>query len=535
MQESGEAALESLYRVISPRPERQFSGYDISSQSYFSVARLAGPEWFFLTTIPRAQLRQQAFQTAQSVLWSGLISLALLLGFLAATLRRQIALPLAELTRATREMSAGQTAVRATVEREDEFGALARAFNEMAERVAERDGALRAEKSTLEQRVSARTSELAHFASIAEATGDFFGFADMDERILYINPAGRRLLGLNPDEPIQDLSIRDVHPAAAYEELRRSQVPAGLRDGSCSGETLLRHRDGREIPVSLMLVIPREEGRPMFISAIMRDITEHKRAETELRNTLERERELGELKSNFVSLVSHEFRTPLEIIMSSVDNLDRYYDRLAPAKRQHLLLTINKAVRRMAGMMEEVLVLGRLETERITFNPAELDLLAFCRRLCDEIASATSSRCHVCLDLDDSVGRVQADEGLLRHIFTNLLSNAVKYSPAGSEVMLAVRREGDSAVFSVADRGCGIPEADQKRLFQAFHRASNVQQIPGTGLGLLIVQRCVALHRGQIQFESIEGQGTTFTVLLPLFSREFLDSVPTISSINQIL
>jgi signal transduction histidine kinase len=105
----------------------------------------------------------------------------------------------------------------------------------------------------------------------------------------------------------------------------------------------------------------------------------------------------------------------------------------------------------------------------------------------------------------------------LRHIFTNLLSNAVKYSPPDQRVDFVVQREGDNAICRVTDRGCGIPEADQKRLFQAFHRGSNVRQIPGTGLGLLIVQRCVALHGGEIQFESIEGQGTTFAVRIPLF------------------
>ena len=109
------------------------------------------------------------------------------------------------------------------------------------------------------------------------------------------------------------------------------------------------------------------------------------------------------------------------------------------------------------------------------------------------------------------------DESLLRHIFTNLLSNAVKYSSPDQRVDFIVHREEHHAICRVADRGCGIPESDQKRLFQAFHRGSNVRQIPGTGLGLLIVQRCVVLHGGDIRFESAEGQGTTFTVRLPLF------------------
>jgi signal transduction histidine kinase len=234
---------------------------------------------------------------------------------------------------------------------------------------------------------------------------------------------------------------------------------------------------------------------------------------------LARERELRELKSNFVSLVSHEFRTPLEIIMSSVDNLDRYHDRLPSDKRQQLLHTINNSVRRMAGMMEEVLVLGRLETDRMTFQPETFELRSSCQRVCDEIESATDRRCPIHLEFQNTLEQAIGDESLLRHIFTNLLSNAVKYSPAQSLVEFVVRREKETAVCRITDRGCGIPEADQKRLFQAFHRGSNVQQIPGTGLGLMIVHRCVELHGGTIQFESGEGRGTTFTVTLPLFGK----------------
>lgn len=410
MQDSGEPDLVSLYQLVAARPEPQFSGYDDLSGSYYSVARLAGPEWFFVTTIPRDQLQLQAFQSAQWVLWSGLGSLALLLGFLATVLRRQIALPLAELTRATRQIGGGDTAARAEIHGHDEFGELARAFNDMAGGVASRDAELRQLNQELEQRVAMRTTELTE--------------------------TNRRL-----DE--------------SREEALRS---------------------------------------------------------------LARERELRELKSDFVSLVSHEFRTPLEIIMSSADNLIRYHDRLPAEKRGELLTTINKSVRRMSGMMEEVLVLGRLETEGMTFKPRPFDFSAFCRRVRDEIESATNGRCPIHLELDAPAEHANGDESVVRHIFTNLLSNAVKYSAENARVDFVARRAGDMAEFRVIDRGCGIPGADQKRLFQAFHRGSNVRQIPGTGLGLLIVRRCVDLHRGSIACESEEGRGTTFTVRLPLFA-----------------
>ncbi|HWB03951.1 MAG TPA: ATP-binding protein [Verrucomicrobiales bacterium] len=412
MQDSGDSSLVSLYRTVSRGEGRQFSGFDEGSDSYYSVARLAGPEWFFLTTMPRHLLQQQAFRSTQWVLWSGLASIALVAAFLATVLRRQIAQPLQELTRATRQMSGGDHSARAEVKTDDELGTLAGSFNEMAGRVAAREADLRHLNLDLEQRVEQRTAELTE--------------------------ANRQL----------------------------------------------------------------DEGRE------------------EALRLLARERELSELKSDFVTLVSHEFRTPLEIIISSADNLQRYHDRLPPEKRDHLLRTINKAVRRMSGMMEEVLVLGRLESDRMTFHPAPMEFHSFCQRVCDEIESATGKRCPIQLHMDGAPDEANGDESLLRHIFTNLLSNAVKYSPAGEQVRFSVERDEESAVCRIADKGCGIPEADRKRLFQAFHRGSNVRQIPGTGLGLLIVQRCVDLHGGEISYESVEGQGTAFTVRLPLFSAE---------------
>jgi signal transduction histidine kinase len=136
------------------------------------------------------------------------------------------------------------------------------------------------------------------------------------------------------------------------------------------------------------------------------------------------------------------------------------------------------------------------------------------------MTSATNRRCPIGLTTSPDLPEANADEGLLRHIFTNLLSNAIKYSPEGSPVELAVEARAHLAVFTVRDRGIGIPEADAKQLFQAFHRGRNVGSIPGSGLGMVIVKRCVELHHGKIAFESKVGGGTTFIVALPLFGSQ---------------
>jgi signal transduction histidine kinase len=248
------------------------------------------------------------------------------------------------------------------------------------------------------------------------------------------------------------------------------------------------------------------------------DITQRKRAEEEVLKTLEREKELSQLKSNFVSMVSHEFRTPLGIIQSSAELLRDFHPRMSADERNEQLHSIARNTGRMAGMMEEVLVLSRLEAGKLVFEPAPLDFNSFCRRIVDEVLSATSHRCPIELTLDSIPAQAEADEGLLGHIFTNLLSNAVKYSEAGTVVHFIVARKGREAVCLVRDQGIGISQEDQQKLFNAFHRGSNVGTRPGTGLGLLLVKRCAELHGGSVQLHSHLGEGTTLTVRLPVFS-----------------
>src|SRR5262249_43037969 len=146
--------------------------------------------------------------------------------------------------------------------------------------------------------------------------------------------------------------------------------------------------------------------------------------------------------------------------------------------------------------MEEVLLLSRVDAGKMTCRPGPLDLAVFCARVADEVTSATAGRCRIELKSPPGLGEASADEGLLRHILTNLLNNAVKYSPAGASVEFHIEPKGPLALFTVRDRGLGIPDADTKQLFQAFHRGRNVGETPGTGLGMYIVKRCVELHGG---------------------------------------
>jgi signal transduction histidine kinase len=171
----------------------------------------------------------------------------------------------------------------------------------------------------------------------------------------------------------------------------------------------------------------------------------------------------------------------------------------------------------MGGMMEEVLVLSRLDAGKMEFKPEPLDLRSFFSRLVDEVLSSTDRRCPIQLQIGIISETALVDESLARHILTNLITNAAKYSEPGHSVELRVEPEGQDLVCIIRDQGIGIPEADQSCLFTAFHRGDNVGQRPGTGLGLVIVKRCVELHGGSIKLQSKVGEGTIVTVRLPVF------------------
>jgi signal transduction histidine kinase len=219
-------------------------------------------------------------------------------------------------------------------------------------------------------------------------------------------------------------------------------------------------------------------------------------------------------------MVSHEFRTPLGIIQSSAEILEDYLDQLEPTERRDHLQSIRKNTRRMAGLMEELLLLGSLDACKMELRLAPLELQTFVQKLVDEVLSAANRRCPIELSFAEMPAEIQADERLLQHIFTNLLTNAIKYSDAGQMVGFEIRCTGTEMVCAIRDEGIGIPEADQEWLFSAFHRGHNVFGRPGTGLGLVIVKRCVDLHRGKITVESKIGQGTVVTVRLPIFCSE---------------
>jgi signal transduction histidine kinase len=258
------------------------------------------------------------------------------------------------------------------------------------------------------------------------------------------------------------------------------------------------------------------EGRALRMTGVNVDIDDRKRAEVELLAAVQREKELSEMKSKFVSTASHEFRTPLATMLSSAELLEHYSESLGQDEKRNLLQTIQSSAKRMSEMIDDVLTLGRAESGVLKLNLGPTNLRELCGRVVAEFRIAQGK--HHVITLDDRFDRLEAmmDERLLRHILNNLLSNAVKYSPQGSEVKFVLERRDENAAIEIQDRGIGIPPEDQPRMFESFHRASNVDNRPGTGLGLAIVKKAVELHGGEISLQSAVGDGTRFTVVLPL-------------------
>ena len=277
-------------------------------------------------------------------------------------------------------------------------------------------------------------------------------------------------------------------------------------------------RDYITKPFQVEEVLARVKNQ-LTLRSLQKKLTEQnsqlRHLEAELRLALEKEKELSQLRSEFMSLISHEFRTPLTTILSSDQLLQRYGKRLSDEKQQNHHERIQNAVGYMTQLLDDVLLIGTAEAGKLKFEPTLIDLVAFCRDLVETLQMNTNQ--HKLLFVSDSEELyAQMDKKLLGHIFTNLLSNAIKFSPKGGIVQFDLVSFSESVILRIQDNGIGIPAKDLPQLFESFSRASNVDCIQGTGLGLTIVKKSVDLHGGQIAVESEVGIGTTFTVTLPL-------------------
>jgi signal transduction histidine kinase len=231
--------------------------------------------------------------------------------------------------------------------------------------------------------------------------------------------------------------------------------------------------------------------------------------------TLERTRELSDLKVRFFSMASHELRTPLSTILLTAQSLDANQTVLSAAQKQNAIERIHSSARRMTQLLNDILTLTRAEAGRLEFSPEIVDITAFCNGIMEEMQLQAKVGQTVTMEVTVTDPKVYLDKKLGRSLLHNLLANALKYSPPPSTIHLHVWNDTQTLWLQVKDSGIGIPAHNQPYIFNAFYRGSNVGDIPGTGLGLAVVKTCVDCHQSSITLRSTPGQGTTVTIGLP--------------------
>lgn len=354
------------------------------------------------------------------------------------------------------------------------------------------------------------------FRQLAENIHEVFWISDPEtSQIIYISPAYAEIWGL-PCNTVYD-NPKSFMDAIYPDDLQEFMIVVKNKKNGFDIEYRIQRPDGsirwihdRAFPLK------NQNGEVYRIVGIAEDITQRKQAEAEIRKMLQREKELSELKSRFVSMTSHEFRTPLAVISSSAGILKNFGHKLDDEKKTQHLDCIQTYVKHTTQLLDDILLINKAETGNLAFEPSPLELVDFCKKLTEEIQLSTTE--HEIIFSSNSLVSIigNLDKKLLRQILINLVSNAVKYSPKNTTVKFNLNMIKQQAIFSIQDQGIGIPEEDQVKLFESFHRATNVGNIPGTGLGLSIVAKCVDLHKGTIVVNSQVGIGTTFIVKIPL-------------------
>ncbi|AVH70661.1 scytonemin biosynthesis sensor histidine kinase [Nostoc sp. 'Lobaria pulmonaria (5183) cyanobiont'] len=361
----------------------------------------------------------------------------------------------------------------------------------------------------------------ARFRTLAETT-DASTFLIQGTRLCYINPAVEKLTGYTKEELLTDFGLHRL-----IKSKKRRQVGNQGEAGDFEYQEMnILTKNGTErwlaCAVAMLDGVLDFGGKPVELIAGI-DITDYKYAELGLNQALEQAKQLSELRARFLSMVCHQFRTPLNIISFSNSLLKEEVDKHTQKKIQPLLDHIQKATEQLSQMLDDILFFSKAESAKINFEPKPLELVQFCNDLVAQMQMCVSPIQINFVSQDKSLTAC-IDEKLLEPILNNLLDNAIKYSPSEIAIELKLYCQNEKVIFQVQDMGIGIPLADQQRIFEPFYRGSNIDHIPGTGLGLSILKTLVDLHHGQVSVESQLDVGTTFTVMLPLIKSELTSS-----------
>lgn len=377
------------------------------------------------------------------------------------------------------------------------------------------ENALRHTNQTLESLIKALRQSEERFRQVVENALDIITIIDKNGTIHYQSPSVEKVLGYTFAEFIQKNFFSYIHP----EEIANmsSSITNALEDNPMPRliEFRCKNKQGQwhhleAITQKFIDYVP--EIRIVITS---RDISERKRLK-EVNKALEQEKELNIVKTGFFSMASHEFRTPLSTVLAAAQVLENVATKSDnPEKQLRNLHRIQNAVKNMVQLLDDILTINRAETGNLEFNPQPLALENFCRQFVEEIRLSSNTQHKLKFIYQGNSIETYLDEKLLRSILGNLLSNSIKYSSQDSSIYLYLIFHSDNIELKVKDKGVGISDEDMRDIFEPFYRGQNVRHLTGTGLGLVVVKKCVDLHSGIINITSEVNQGTTVQIRIP--------------------
>ena len=346
--------------------------------------------------------------------------------------------------------------------------------------------------------------------------------------IRFFNPEASRLTGYTEQEVVNQKTPVIFHKHSEIEicreELKNKYglhfendidviLEKSLRNEICNQECIYLNKKGDSIPVSLTIT-PMKDKKNQLIGfmGVAIDLTDRKKAESNLMEALTKEKQLGELKSRFVTMASHEFRTPLSTISSSAYLIEKYTDEADQPKRQKHLDRILSAVNNLSNILNDFLNVGKIEEGKIVINPTPFSIPVFMEKLFLEIKSLLKPGQNIHYK-HEGHEEIEMDSSIFKNVMINLISNAIKYSTSDCQIKILTKTNDHTFQVEVQDHGIGIPEEDQEHLMDRFFRGKNAINIPGTGLGLHIVSKYVERMNGDISFVSKLNEGTTFKLI----------------------
>ena len=366
--------------------------------------------------------------------------------------------------------------------------------------------------------------ELRQFIETANAP--IFGI-DSNGMVNEWNQSSEKITGFTKEEVLGEDLVATYINSNYQKSVKKVLDNAQRGVETANFEFPLYAKDGKRIMILLNSSTRRNsDGKIIGMLGVGQDITilnEYKKnleskveyRTQELQESLEREKELGQLKTSFVSMASHEFRTPLTSIKAISDIILRYSNKLSQESINARLEKIKKEVDDMTIMLDDILIIGKSEAQKLAFNPDIEDIVFLIRQIITEYQLSDSTNRQLIYDIPNSIIMINVDKKWIKHIIINLISNAEKYSNKNTPIKISIHQNQSNISFSFQDYGIGISKQDIKKLFEPFHRGSNAQNIPGTGLGLSVLQQAVDLHNGKIEVESNLGKGSKFKIILP--------------------